>query len=102
MGYYNPILQMGLKNLLIKQRLRCRWSTNSGLPPEVSNELSLELDASEIDMIRLASPTTTIERMNNILKSSSGFIYYVSITGVTGSKINKILDIKKNYMFLKK
>ena len=72
------------------------------LPPEVSNDLSLELDASEIDMIRLASPTTTIERMHNILKSSSGFIYYVSITGVTGSKINKILDIKKNYMFLKK
>ena len=39
--------------------------------------------------------------MNNILKSSSGFVYYVSITGVTGSKINKILDIKKNYMSLK-
>ena len=38
--------------------------------------LSLELDKSEIDMIRLASPTTTIERMHSILKSSSGFIYY--------------------------
>ena len=72
------------------------------LPPEVSSELSSELDASEIDMIRLASPTTTADRMNNILKSSSGFIYYVSITGVTGSKINKILGIKKNYMHLKK
>ena len=72
------------------------------LPPEVSNELSSELDASKIDIIRLASPTTTIERMNSILKSSSGFIYYVSITGVTGSKINKILGIKKKYMYLKK
>ena len=40
--------------------------------------------------------------MNNILKSSSGFVYYVSITGVTGSKINKIIDIKKKYMLLKK
>ena len=57
------------------------------LPPEVSDELSLELDASKIDMIRLASPTTTIERMHSILKSSSGFIYYVSITGVTGLKL---------------
>ena len=56
---------------------------------------ALELDKSKIDMIRLASPTTTLERMNSILKSSSGFIYYVSITGVTGSKINKILSIKK-------
>ena len=72
------------------------------LPPEVSDELSLELDASKIDMIRLASPTTTIERMHSILKASSGFIYYVSITGVTGSKINKVLGIKKKYMYLKK
>ena len=39
--------------------------------------------------------------MNSILKSSSGFIYYVSITGVTGSKINKILGIKKLYVFKK-
>ena len=100
MGYYNPILQMGLKKFINKAK-------NSGvdgvlivdLPPEVSAELSLELDVSNIDMIRLASPTTTIERMNDILKSSSGFIYYVSITGVTGSKINKILSIKKKYMY---
>jgi len=103
MGYYNPILQMGPKKFINKAK-------NSGvdgilivdLPPEVSDELLLELDASGIDMIRLASPTTTIERMNSILKYSSGFIYYVSITGVTGSKINKILGIKKNYMYLKK
>ena len=40
--------------------------------------------------------------MKTILRSSSGFVYYVSITGITGSKINKILSIKKNYMFLKK
>ena len=56
MGYYNPILQMGLKKFIKKQKLRCRWNINSGLPPEVSDELSLELDTSEIDMIRLASP----------------------------------------------
>jgi len=103
MGYYNPILQMGLKKFINK----AKYSGVDGvlivdLPPEVSNELSLELDSSEIDMIRLASPTTTIERMHSILKASSGFIYYVSITGVTGSKINKILSIKKNYMYLKK
>ena len=103
MGYYNPILQMGLKKFINK----AKDSGVDGLlivdmPPEASNDLSLELDKSEIDMIRLASPTTTIQRVNNILKSSSGFIYYVSITGVTGSKISKVLDIKKKYMFLKK
>ena len=103
MGYYNPILQMGLKKFINKAKA----SGVDGilivdLPPEVSEELSSELDTSKIDMIRLASPTTTIERMHSILKASSGFIYYVSITGVTGSKINKILSIKKNYMYLKK
>ena len=103
MGYFNPILQMGLKKFIKKAKA----SGVDGilivdLPPEVSNEFSLELDASKIDMIRLASPTTTLERMNSILKSSSGFIYYVSITGVTGSKINKMQDIKENYLYLKK
>ncbi len=103
MGYYNPILQMGLKKFINKAKA----SGVDGLlivdlPPEVSNELLLELGTTKIEMIRLATPTTTLERMRNILKSSSGFIYYVSITGVTGSKINKILGIKKNYMYLKK
>ena len=103
MGYYNPILQMGLKKFINKAKAAgVDGILIVDLPPEVSSELSSELDASEIDMIRLASPTTTADRMNNILKSSSGFIYYVSITGVTGSRINKILNIKKNYMFLKK
>ena len=103
MGYYNPILQMGLKKFINKAK-------DSGvdgilivdLPPEVSKELSLELNKSTLDMIRLASPTTTLDRMKNILRSSSGFLYYVSITGITGSKINKVLSIKKNYLLLKK
>ena len=103
MGYYNPILQMGLKKFINKAKAAgVDGILIVDLPPEVSSELSSELDASKIDMIRLASPTTTTDRINNILKSSSGFIYYVSITGVTGSRINKILNIKKNYMFLKK
>ena len=103
MGYYNPILQMGLKKFIKKAK-------DSGvdgvlivdLPPESSEEILIELNKSALNMIRLASPTTTINRMKSILRSSSGFVYYVSITGITGSKINKILDIKKNYMYLKK
>ena len=103
MGYYNPILQMGLKKFINKAK-------DSGvdgvlivdLPPESSKQLLAELNKSALDMIRLATPTTTTNRMKNILRSASGFVYYVSITGITGSKINKILDIKKNYMFLKK
>ena len=103
MGYYNPILQMGLKKFINKAK-------DSGvdgilivdLPPESSEEILLELNKSALDMIRLASPTTNTNRMKSILRSSSGFVYYVSITGITGSKINKILDIKKSYRYLKK
>ena len=103
MGYYNPILQMGLKKFISKAKnVGVDGVLIVDLPPEVSKELSLELNKSTLDMIRLASPTTTKDRMKNILRSSSGFLYYVSITGITGSKINKILSIKKNYMFLKK
>jgi len=103
MGYYNPILQMGLRNFINKAKIAgVDGILIVDLPPEVSKELSLELNKSTLDMIRLASPTTTKERMRSILKSASGFLYYVSITGITGSKINKILDIKKSYMNLKK
>ena len=64
MGYYNPILQMGLKKFV-------NTAKDSGvdgvlivdLPPEVSQELSLELNKSKLDIIRLASPTTTTDRM---------------------------------------
>ena len=103
MGYYNPIFQMGLRNFINKAKVvGVDGILIVDLPPEVSKELSIELNKSTIDMIRLASPTTTKDRMRSILKSSSGFLYYVSITGITGSKINKILDIKKSYMKFKK
>ena len=103
MGYYNPILQMGLKKFIKKAKdVGVDGLLIVDLPPESSAELLLELNKSALDMIRLASPTTTTNRMKNILRSSSGFVYYVSITGITGSKINKISDLKKNYEFLKK
>ena len=78
MGYYNPILQMGLKKFINKAK-------DSGvdgilivdLPPESSEEILLELNKSALDMIRLASPTTNTNRMKSILRSSSGFVYYV-------------------------
>ena len=60
-----------------------------------------DIKKSSLDFIRLASPTTDLNRMDEILKKSSGFIYYVSITGVTGSKLIKLVDIKKKYLSLK-
>ncbi|MAJ24284.1 MAG: tryptophan synthase subunit alpha [Rickettsiales bacterium] len=103
MGYYNPVLQLGLKKFF-------KHAKESGvdgilivdLPPEASEDLLIEASKSNIDLIRLATPTTNKLRIANIIKASSGFLYYVSITGITGSKINKLLDIKKSYMYLKK
>ena len=103
MGYYNPILQMGLKKFITKAKeAGVDGVLVVDLPPEVSQELSSGLNKARLDIIRLTSPTTTKDRLKDILKSSSGFVYYVSITGITGSKIKKILNIKNNYMYLKK
>ncbi len=102
MGYYNPIYQMGINNFLG----RAKASGVDGvlivdLSPESSEEIYKEIKKSSLDFIRLASPTTDLKRMDEILKKSSGFIYYVSITGVTGSKLIKLVDIKKKYLSLK-
>ena len=105
MGYYNPILKMGIKNFFKKAK-------SSGvdgilivdLPPvsNSNNELDNETKRGELDIIRLITPTTDKGRLKSILNSSSGFLYYVSITGITGSKILRLKDIKKNYLSFKK
>ncbi len=93
MGYYNPIYSMGVNNFL-------EQSKRSGvdgfiivdLPPEEDEELCLPAKHLGLDFIRLATPTTSSTRIPKVLKNTSGFIYYVSVTGITGSKN---LDIKK-------
>ena len=49
-----------------------------------------------LKVIRLATPTTNKSRINKILKISSGFLYYVSITGITGAGLNKLSSLKKS------
>jgi tryptophan synthase alpha chain len=102
MGYYNPILQMGIKGFIKKAR-SCGVDgiLIVDLPPDSNNELDIETRKGGIDIIRLVTPTTDKVRLNSILKVSSGFLYYVSITGITGTKINSLEDIKKKYMNLK-
>ncbi len=103
MGYFNPILQMGIKIFFKK-------AISSGvdgvlivdLPPDSNNELAKETKGVNLDIIRLVTPTTDDNRLKSILESSSGFLYYVSITGITGTKISRLEDIKKKYLHLKK
>ncbi|MGO8914631.1 MAG: tryptophan synthase subunit alpha [Stellaceae bacterium] len=87
MGYYNPIFIYGVERFLAD-------ALSAGvdglivvdLPPEHDEELCLPALAAGIDFIRLATPTTDDRRLPTVLKHSAGFVYYVSIAGVTGTK----------------
>ena len=76
------------------------------MPPEEAHELKLELDKLEIDFIFLVAPTTTDERLKHIAKIATGYIYYVSLKGVTGAgnldidSVNHHLSRMKNYIKL--
>ena len=86
MGYYNPIHSRGVDRFLAE-------ATEAGidglivvdLPPEEDAELCLPAQAAGIDFVRLATPTTDDRRLPRVLQNTSGFVYYVSITGITGS-----------------
>ena len=86
MGYYNPIYNRGVARFLAD-------ATDAGvdglivvdLPPEEDEELCLPARAAGINFIRLATPTTDDKRLPKVLQNTSGFVYYVSITGITGA-----------------
>lgn len=87
MGYYNPIYSFGVPRFLAEAKAAgVDGLIVVDLPPEHDDELCLPALAAGIDFIRLASPTTDDERLPAVLKNTSGFVYYVSITGITGTK----------------
>ena len=66
------------------------------MPPEEDKELCLPMIKNKIHFIKLATPTTDKQRFKKIIKNSSGFIYYISITGITGAnyKTNQKLGVQ--------
>lgn len=94
MGYYNPVLAFGLESF-------CREAALAGvdavllvdLPPEEAGELVGFTKKQGIDFIPLLTPTSDISRMNKIKKIGSGFVYYVSVAGVTGARSSVAADI---------
>ena len=86
MGYYNPIYSRGVARFLAE-------AAEAGidglivvdLPPEEDSELCLPAQAAGLNFIRLATPTTDDARLPKVLTNTSGFVYYVSITGITGA-----------------
>ena len=102
MGYYNPIYQIGLKKFLnLAEKSGVDGILIVDLPPENENEIIEQLKKSSLKLIRLATPTTDKKRLKKILKNSSGFLYYVSITGITGTSLANLSQVKKTYKKLK-
>jgi tryptophan synthase alpha chain len=88
MGYYNPIWAYGVDAFLRDARTAgVDGLIVVDLPPEEDEELCLPALAAGVSFIRLATPTTDDKRLPRVLQNTSGFVYYVSMTGVTGGAI---------------
>ena len=96
-GYYNPILSYGTERFAA----RAKETGVDGilvvdLPPEEAHELRQYTDPQGLDFISLIAPTTGTERMKMIASDASGFLYYISITGVTGTAKPQVEEVAKD------
>ena len=71
------------------------------LPPEEDNEFYFEAENNKLSMIRLVTPTTDEQRLKRILYNATGFVYYVSITGITGTQAPDIKNVEYNIKKIK-
>lgn len=86
MGYYNPVYSYGSDRFLDEAKAAgVDGLIIVDLPPEEDDELCLPAIERDLNFIRLATPTTDDRRLPTVLRNTSGFVYYVSITGITGS-----------------
>jgi len=94
MGYYNPVFAFGVESF-------CREAAAAGvdavllvdLPPEEAGEFVLAANKHQLDFIPLLTPTSDVSRIAKVKKSGRGFIYYVSVAGVTGARADVATDI---------
>ncbi len=96
MGYYNPIyiygvdafldaaIDAGIDGLIVVD-----------LPPEMDDELCIPALEKDINFIRLATPTTDDKRLPTVLNDTSGFVYYVSMNGITGSALTEVANVSE-------
>ncbi|AGK58584.1 tryptophan synthase subunit alpha [Hyphomicrobium denitrificans 1NES1] len=97
MGYYNPIYVYGNGRFIADAKA----AGVDGLivvdvPPEADEELCLPALRAGLNFIRLATPTTDKARLPAVLSNTSGFVYYVSITGITGAAAPEVNDVQKH------
>jgi tryptophan synthase alpha chain len=102
-GYYNPIFAYGAKKFAqAAKKAGVDGVLVVDLPPEEAQELRVYTDAAGIDFISLVAPTTGEKRLHQIAAAATGFLYYISITGVTGTAAPRIEDIKREVSKIRK
>ena len=94
MGYYNPIYNRGVDKFLMDAKAAgIDGLIVVDLPPEEDDELCIPAQNAGLNFIRLATPTTDDNRLPKVLTNTSGFVYYVSITGITGAAEAEATDV---------
>ncbi len=94
MGYYNPIYVYGNERFLADAvAAGVDGLIVVDVPPEADDELCLPAIKAGLNFIRLATPTTDDKRLPAVLNNTSGFLYYVSITGITGAAAPQVMDV---------
>ncbi len=102
MGYLNPIERMGYAKFAeTANQAGVDGTIIVNLPPEEGAELQAELSKQQLDSIYLVAPTTTQERGKKIACAGSGFVYYVSLKGVTGSSALNVDEVQQKVAQLK-
>jgi tryptophan synthase alpha chain len=97
MGYLNPILSYGAERFCADARAAgADGLIVVDMPPEESQDLAPYATAQGLDLIRLIAPTTDDARLPGVLRACSGFIYYVAITGITGTRSATSADLAVN------
>lgn len=97
MGYYNPIYVYGVEKFLRDVKAAgVDGLIVVDLPPEEDGELCQPAMKMDINFIRLATPTTDDKRAPVVFKNTSGFVYYVSVLGITGTKAPDLKSVQQN------
>ena len=103
MGYFNPIYTYGISEF-------CHDASTAGvdglivvdLPPEEDEQLRKPAKTSDIDFIRLTTPTSDTKRLPRLVTNASGFIYHVSVAGITGAQTAKQKSLEKSLSQIRK
>ena len=103
MGYYNPIYVYGVDRFLVDMKSAgADGLIVVDLPPEEDDELCIPAMQAGVNFIRLATPTTDDRRAPAVFKNTSGFVYYVSVLGITGTKAPDLKSVAANVQRLRK